>query len=590
MGKRLLQVCLCLLLAASAWGQQAEDNWLEETIESRRTMGWFSEDPIGEKLAAPQLELISEEEQQPPEDLSVRLSKVSTRLSLLDSYLNGIAARLEEHKDAARQRRSYLNQHSEVRGTVEWSPGNGGEPNIYNALRLRPLLDKDTRLGIMLYMRNGIGTDRFYQLSVNADEFYLATKVNWLNQTYDLRIGNYYMTRTPFTLFKNYRVEDLNVNTQISLHGVRAQGRLFGLNWLGFLARIRDGKHGTAFDRFLVYNHASTPIEGGQVGLALMRTFDDLGASNLTEGAYSSTTIGLTGNWRHSLLGANFSIEGEANLNRTDEDVTGGPWAGTNHAVRLAGSWNLKAPLSFNFWSISKHYPLTNTAIQELSEDYIYVYQENPWAHPYMSNSRHFDVAVSRLPLGKFGELAAKAEWNRQLETLLDAPLEFGYAGGTLTLNPWDFLSLPVLRGFSVQTDLGAYRTLRGEDFAYSQDRVEVSLNLPQFNAVNLSLGYECLLTEEEAAGANRELTRKAPFLRAVWAPTSGTTLNWRYEPKTLLETAAAGQGSQTGEESRHKLELRSTIGPRTSLIVRYEKLQGDSTSENMSVSYRTGF
>ena len=216
MGKRLLQVCLCLLLAASAWGQQAEDNWLEETIESRRTMGWFSEDPIGEKLAAPQLELPLEEEQQPSEDLSVRLSQINTRLSMLDSYLNSIAARLEEHKDAARQRRSYLNQYSEVRGTVEWSPGNGGEPNIYNALRLRPLLDKDTRLGIMLYMRNGIGTDRFYQLSVNADEFYLATKVNWLNQTYDLRIGNYYMTRTPFTLFKNYRVEDLNVNTQIS--------------------------------------------------------------------------------------------------------------------------------------------------------------------------------------------------------------------------------------------------------------------------------------------------------------------------------------------------------------------------------------
>ena len=590
MGRRLLLICFCLLLPALVWGQaQADDNWLQTTIETCRTQGWLAEDEIGVKLWKPKVTPQKAPQTTNDQDLSLRLTQFASQLSVMDSTLAGLGGKLENSREALRQRKAQQNIYSEVRGNLEWTPGNGGAPRIYNAIRFRPQLDTNTQLGIMLYMRNGLGTDEYDQLTVFADEFWLSTKIKWQNQSYDLLLGNYFVACTPFTIYRNYRLEDTHKESRISLNGLRGSGKILGLDWLGFLARTTDGKNGTAFDRFLLYNYASTHIEGGEVGLGLMRVFDDLGASNLTKGAYSSSTLSLTGNYRNQLLGAGYNLRGEANLNRLDHDITQGPWPSTNYAVRLSCLLDLPIPLNMGYWAVSEHYPTTNTAIETIDADYIYQYEENPYELFYLSNYQHLELSLPRIPLCKWGHLTGNVNWNQELKAQT-IQKQFGHLGLTHIVEPASVVPLAMLQGLTLQTELGTYRTQRGEDFSFKQDRSIFSVSFPQTRGVSLTLGYEWLFLDGTGGGQGRQQRTDNPFLLAAWAPLSGTSVLWRYEPRTLLENKVATAAPMLSERSRHKVELKSNIAPFTSLTVRYEQIAAEKTSSNLYLDYRTGF
>lgn len=583
----ILLLSIVLAVSAVASGQISP----KDTLEILKTSELIPEDAIGEALNRQRaIELtaqaIHNAENRPLEietlaALNQLIAEFGPDLVGMGIKLDAIEKRIAAAQQATAQKRSKYGVWSEAKGYVEFSPGNGGNPRIFNAIRFRPQGDPNTRFSFMLYLQNGLGTTSYDTLTVNSDEFYISTKFFWQNQPVNLLVGNFWISRSPFTIYRPFRAEDTTKEARRSFNGVIAQTNLWGLGWQGVVARLADG-NGSAFDRYFLYNYLSTPITGGEAGLTLMKIVDDLKSTDKQQGAYDATTVGLILSQRGKLWGKGYDISGEANFCRLDPDVLGGPISTFEYAARVQGKWDLIIPLAFNYYAISYYYPTQNTAIQTIGDDFIYQYEENPWEPYYIANLKRWECKIDQLRLGNFAK--ATFSWNQAREFSGMQPKAFSYKGFNLNVD-LNQLPLSLTRGNSLEFKAGEYTNEKQGEVDIKQKVSSVSLTRPLAGA-NLTIGYDVYHLFGRKYEETIDELSQIPFVEAQLSPLKGSTLKWRYRYRTDLI------GDVSTQKDIHRLEWNSSIGPATWLRVRYDLtlLAQKTTNKNLLIEYRSGF
>ena len=430
-----LNLLLLLTLASVCSAASGLDYWAEQAMEQLAYSGLVPEDAVAaglSRLEAAELvaEAVSKADSQTLTEgnlelLNQLLTEFQAELAASKIRLEDLRQRLALSKTMVQTRRNKINPWSEARGIVSITPGNGGSPRVFNAVRIRPLsLDGNTRLSFMLYMQNALGSTSD-TLTVYHDEFTLSTRFNWGNQPINLTMGNFYLATTPFTIYRAFRQDDVQRNPG-SLSTVSGCRQTCLALITRALNRIADG-NGSSFDRYLLYSSVTAPQLGGTT-LALLRTWDDLASSSRTSGALSSTTVGLSFSKQGSIWRSHYNISGEGNVCFLDQDVYDTAVATTEFAARLGGRLQLLVPLNFTYYAISDLYPTDRTAIQTIGEDFVYLYEENPWEPYYIQNVQRLELTTG-LQLGKYWQVNAKWNQAKELYPKGDSPKTFGYAG-----------------------------------------------------------------------------------------------------------------------------------------------------------------
>lgn len=581
---------LLILLVANAFA--VEPNSQIAAFETLATAGLISEDPVGESLTRERAAALVADavnkaegkalEVETIEALRLLVAEFSSELIGMGIKLDAMEQRIDAVQKASGQKRHREGIWSEAGGFIEYTPGNGGSPRVYNAIRFQPWGDPETRFSFMLYLQNGLGTTDFDTLAVSADEFYLSTKLFWQNyKPITLQLGNFWFCRSPFTIYRPYRVEDVTKEARRSFDGIMAETDLWGLNWQGFVARLVKG-NGQDFDRFLLYNYVSTPLPGGDAGLTFMKITDDLHSAEKEIGAYDATLVGFALSQRGDLGGKGYELTGEANLCKLDPDLLSGPIASTEYAIRLEGRWSTTIPLVVNYYAISDAYPIQYTAIQTVGENYIYQYEENPWELHYLANLQRLEGKIDAMPLGDF--VKATFRMNRAKEISGERPKAFGFYGLNVNMDLGIF-PLPLTRNGSLELELGEYSTRKPEETELKQRHSAISLARP-IAGVNFKIGYE----QDHLAGKNRgevlaELTQ-VPFVQAQFSPLPGSSLKWRWRSQTEKNS------KRTQKKELHRLVWDSNIGPATWFRAYYDLTLGEQQieSKNLRIEYRSGF
>jgi hypothetical protein len=512
------------------------------------------------------------------EALNQLLTEYGSELAGMGVKLDSIQRRIAAAQNAVAQRKNKYGAWSEAKGIIDFSAGNGGNPRIYNAVRLRPQVDSNTRVGFMLYMQNGLGTTSFDQLTVSRDEFYISTKFNLKSQPVNLTVGNFWHSRSPFTIYVARREDDTQKDRRHSFNGIIASAKLFGLNWQGFLARTADG-NGSGFDRYFLYNYATAPISGGSAGLLFMRIADDPESANKIQGAYDATTVGLTLSRNSKIGGLGYNLSGEGNLCRLDTDRLAGPIATMEYALRAEGKLEFKIPLTFNYYAISDRYPTQYAAIQTIGENFLYQYDENPLDPYFIRNVKRWEWKVDGLRLGS--RVKAGLLWNQARE-LTGLMRTFGYKGLELRV---DLGGLPFGRGSSLALTIGEYANKLSTESAFKQQLDSLGLTRPVGGAT-VTVGYD-LFRSIASQGAKRTLTTgQVPFVQVEASPIPGSTFQGRYRLRTDITE------QQAVRQDLYRLEWRSSVASRAWLRVLYNlKLtEKQTTSKTLYVEYRSGF
>jgi hypothetical protein len=357
-----------------------------------------------------------------------------------------------------------------------------------------------------------------------------------------------------------------------------------GLNWQSFLSRTADG-NGSGFDRYLCFSSVAIPQKDGEAKLNLLRTWDDLASSGRTQGALSSTTVGLSFLRRGGLWGKSYNISGEGNLNFLEQDVYDTAVATTEFAARLAGRINFALPIDFTYYAISDQYPRGITAIQSIGADFVYQYEENPWEPYYIANVQRLELTTGNLKLGKYLELKGKWDRAKELFPTGDSPKSFGYLGAELVGNIEKFLPASWARNQKLHFTVGEYKTYRREDADLRQQVRSVSFSQKVLNNLDLALGYEEYgLTGRQNASRRSELA-EVPFAELTWRPFSGSTLTWLVQPRREKS------GEAVEEILKQKVRLSSSIGPSTWLKVGVDLAKtAAQQTQSINIEYRSGF
>lgn len=491
--------------------------------------------------------------------------------------------RLQRNLDLLKQNRtlkSKLGISSETRFYSTMTPGNGATPRVYSKLMFRPPVEGNTVVYSALYLQSGPGSTVYN--SQYLSPLRLSTRFNWNNNIYELTTGRLIVGNTHFTISRPYRLESTWRETRHYYNGVQLSSRILGFNWTGFIAREVDG-NGSRYDRYTLFSSAVSPVKGGEIGLTLLKVFDDMSsAPPVTGGVYDSTTVGLSFRYRGALMGTNFEVSGEGNINRLDEDKTCGPFASTEYALRATGKVSLKLPLEFLYYDISRDYPITNTAIQPLSSDFIWMYEENPWYPYYLSNLKYLQLSTTPLALGNWGSLAASGTYARENTATGQNVKTFKLGNCELTADLARLVSFPLAQGTKISAELYFYNTFSAGTIDLWQKIGRLGVLRPVLPNASLELGYEHIHFNGKNQDISYDQLQYVPFAIGNFL-IGRSTLEWKYYP--IFQSTAP-------VEHRHKLEWKSSIGPYTSLRLVYELTRSEQLNRNerLAVEYWSGF
>lgn len=531
----------------------------------------FSEDPIACKLSHKSSTSLEQKQnntlaKKEPDTL---LAEFDESLTNLKTQLEEIQRRITSSEQNLAAKRKQRKVWSEAIGTIEFSPGNGGNPRIYNAIRIQPQTDSVTNLSLLLYLQNGLGVKSYDQVLALSSEFNLATKFYWNSNPIDFLFGNFFIARTPFTLYRPFRENDTFREARVTFNGVKIETKLFGLPWQGFLAR-NQASNDSRYDRITIFSYASLPITGGSVGLTYLQMFDDPMSSPIQREVFQSNTLSFSLEHASRLWGKQLELAGEANLNRTDPNKRTGPEASTEYALQLQAKAQTKYPIRLAYSLISRGYPITNTAIQPaLPQDYIYREMDNPWQPFFVADLQRLELNLSRLKVGNFNT-AISCDLARELEGYRGMPKSFYHVGSTLELDLnriYNKLKPNTL--LSLEADL--YQTGSSASIDVKQRTSKGRISQQLTDNLNLALGYKF----SYLSGIYNETLDshdKYPFLETRWSPFRNGSISWEYYASPIFP--------------RHKLELRTTVGPAT-----WIRIKGDFTHDSsITVEYRSGF
>ena len=535
----------------------------------------FPEDITGAFLQAPRLENSSEPAA--ITDSNAQLFELETRLQNINREIEKLQTDFSQIK-SNRTIKSKLGLSSETRLNSTFTPGNGGSPVLYSSLRFNNQIAGRTNLYSELYLQfrpGTYGSETYYMSPLS-----ITTNFDWKGQPYRLQLGRFWIANTPFTIQRPWRQDDTWHESRYTYDGVFISSRLFGLNWRGFGARSVDG-NGTKYDRYTLFSSASSSIAGGEIGITFLRVFDDTKTAEITSTAYDSSTVGLWLKYKGKIFGKNFELDGEGNINRLDQDKNGGPFPSWEYALRVDGKF---APLEVNYYSISRDYPITNTAIQPLSADFIWQYEENPWNPYYLSNLSYLGLSTVPVQLGNWGSFTLGGGYARENTPTAGEAKKFRLGDMGLTVNLDKLVAFPKVQGTKFKIELLHYNTFLADDVNLTQNVGTVSIARPVLPNLSLELGYQQFSFKGHSYEEQYAQLHHVPF--AIFnISISKSTLEWKYYP--LFPAENQGQ-----IEQRHKAEWKTPIGPYTSLRLVYELNRSGrvTNSQRLVVQYSSGF
>jgi hypothetical protein len=392
-------------------------------------------------------------------------------------------------------------------------------------------------------------------------------------------MGRFWFKNTYFTIARAPREDDTWNETRCSWDGILLSARPWGLNWRGFLVRNVDG-NGSKYDRYTLFSSMNSPIRGGEISLTFMKVFDDTKTA-ASGAAYESSTVGLSFRYRGQLLGRSLEANGESNVNRLDQDRNGGPFPSWEYAVRAEGKLWLKVPLKFNYYSISRDYPLANTAIQPLSSSFIWQYEENPYIPYYLSNLHYFELATVPIQLGEWGNWTVTGAYAKENTPTGKVEKRFSHGKLNCTANLGALLSAPLAKSAKMTGELDIYNTAARGELAVRQNVGRVSLIAQILPNVNIELGYQQFYLQDLLSDQPPQL-QSVPFAIGSFN-VFNSIFNWKYYPLFSQNSPVA---------HRHKLEWRTPVGPSTSLRLTYELSRSESVNQTqqLAVEYWSGF
>lgn len=387
-------------------------------------------------------------------DLTEELEELTEQIKKLDQNL-GYAKLEVEHLG----RRPHI--YGEFAGTINFTNNSSVGHHVFNAARLAYSPDANTNAVMMLNLRNGLGgTTSGNDANVAIAEFNLRTRVLWGNQNYNLTLGNYFFSASPFTIQRATHLKDRSVENRENFTGLLIEGRLLSMPFVGMLSPLRSGE-GVGYDRFLEYARFQTNIKEAALTLAYLRVFDDLSSNHNTSRAYSSSILSSQLNHEGVFLGNWVTVEGELAISKKEHDLWQGPIAKNGSAVRLdAETYDFsllrtRIPLNLSLYRITKDYPLDYNTIRQLPSDFIYQEEDNPRIPDFFLNVGYGALEfgpVRKLLVGVPTSTIGQLKYARELESSPKTNRSFVFSGlsteveldlrSVLTLSVSDYLTL----------------------------------------------------------------------------------------------------------------------------------------------------
>lgn len=511
------------------------------TIILSCTIGFSQENEIDTEQMA---QLISDYE------FAIAMGKVKIE-ELRDELKN-----IEKH---AASKRAQENVTSISKLIVEYVPGNGGFPRIYNSLFFRPTVDSSTRVNADFLLQNGFGGSDQDLLRVEHADIGLNTSFAINNQRVNLWLGSFWRSATPFTIYRPSRKDDTWKKISHTFDGIFLETRFLGLNYSGITARTAVG--GTSgLDRWLSYNSFGFPLNEGRAAVMFMGVMDDK-LQSAGKIPYSSLTVGLDFAKKKIIGSKTLQLGGEANFNLTDNNVSDQILPTQNYAVRFEAGLDLKYPVFLNYYAISPQYPTGWSAIRKVDDSFIYQYEENYWEIDYLANLRKLELNVDKIQLGKAITVSFAGDWSREVESKLPTPKTFTRLGADVSL---DLAKLNLVKAGSFNLKLESYSSRQNPSLDLKQDIAAVSLTGLNLKNLRLAMGYGVGRMEGLFEGGAFCQLFKAPYLEAT-VPLLIGTLTWKVQPKA---TIVNGNWEQ---ELSNKLRLSGSVGPATYYRLEYE-------------------
>lgn len=509
--------------------------------------------------------------------LEQELAELKAKLAQLDS---GLAAARSEVRSLGKR----PNVYGEFRGTVNFAGNNSVTHNVFNAARLAYSPDSDSRTVVMLYLQNGLGgTTVDDNAGIQVAEFFLHTRLSLNERPYNLTLGNFFYSATPFTIQRAYYAKDINIDRRQNFNGILVDGRLFEMPYVGMLSPLRSGE-GIGFDRFLHFHRVQTRLKSAGLTLSYLQVADDPKSAVSPSRAYRSSILSSQLNYDGMLLGYWVSVESELCLSRNDNDLLRGSEAKKGSAFRLSASTSdlrikrTRIPLNLSVYRITKEYPMDYNTIRRLPVDYLYQEEENPRISDYFVNVANLKLRVGpvRQMVGRYPTSTnVNMNYAREVEPDSQERKAFGYLGlsSNIELDPKS----------SVEVACGQYLTTEGPSFRFAQTIFDGKVNR-NFNQMVVGLGYKVIDNQQRDLGLRSDVISWEPYVELKLRTGYGNL-----EAK-LVNKRITRQGRSIGGW-KHELKYTGRIAAAMNLRLDYtEEAAGSSPSRNLYFSYQIVF
>jgi hypothetical protein len=502
-----------------------------------------------------------------------KLAELKARIEDLNGNL---AAAKIEVKNLGKRPHVY----GEMAGSVDFSSNSSVKHQLFNAVRLAYSPDSSSNTVMMLYLRNGLGGTTAGDIAnAGGTDFSLRTRLAWERQSLNLTLGNFYFRATPFTIQNAYRAEDHTSETRKNFNGIRFDGRLLQMPYVGIISPLRSGG-GIGFDRYLYYQRVQTRLKNAGLTLSYLRVFDDNSQPSASR-AYDSKILSSLVNFDGMLLGNWCSIISELCLSSKDNDLLRGPIAKAGSAFRLSANTSdlrfksTRVPVHFSSYRITKDYPTDYNTVRQLPDDYLYQEEENPRIPDYLANAGQLQFRFG--PVRKIvGSLATSTDFNlvytRELEPVAEARKTFGFLGVSSTID-LDLQS-------ALELSCGSYLTARPNSLRYRQDIYDCKLRR-SFTGLTAAVGYKVANSRHQTPSFDNRQSLVTPYLE-LNVKTGAGTVELKLARKSIDDLGRHSSGW------KHEIQYDGRISSGVRLSLDYtDDVTGNSHKRDIYFSYR---
>mgnify|MGYP000970304573 CR=1 FL=1 len=424
--------------------------------------------------------------------------------------------------------------------------------------------------------------------SFSVSNLSLTGNIKAPQQNLNFSLGYYGIAQSPLTLWKNYRVDDINYYDKRDFKGVIFQNlQLSGIIMRSWFARRRNDPNDYFF--------------GMTTNLKIIPSLDtELIYYNVHDYVFTSTLLGLKSNKTFNLdfMSNPIDLICEIDLSSNDEDRKDCYDTVIDKAllVNINTNFNLRKtiyPFDFKYVYIGHDYLKSArnnlTAILNAWHE-TYIYQppeENPYVYDYYANQKGWRANLGPV---KIGNIKASIIKEHYFETAPTKPeyhcRSFDHGGGEVTID------IPKIRTELI-IEKHNYQTKRAKVLALIPNEIDVDLNNSCISlayrisdAQKIQVGYE---TQKKAGTFNANLLDELVRSKVIKLIAN----NARTSIDTELKFSRISIITASYNETKAKIKLRTTLPKSYFYIignVSRNNLNGGNWNASLSLSHRISF